>query len=191
MLKSVFQRCFKSKRCVDPRAIVLQTLLSKDNFMAAPIVKHKPRFHNHIFSPAGKGVSCFRWLDLQNLHGHHGARSITAMAEELHLPISLWPSRRSELWKGRAANKKSGASPAKHPLPQSAPQASMATSLWVLLYLVRQAGSKAGHGTKTKQQLAAYDILVMLCGLSPSCLGLSFAAEFGENLMKEASLPCT
>ena len=174
---------------------MLQTLLSKDNSMAAPIVKHKPRFHNHIFSPAGgTGTSCCRWLDPQNLHGHHGARSIEAMADRLHLPISFWPSRRSEEWKKKKqlANE-NAASPAKDLLPpcQSAPQAAMATSLWVLLYLLRQAGSQQGASTKKKQQLAAYEILVMFCGLSPSCSDFSFAAEFGENLMQGASLPCT
>ena len=85
------------------------------------IAKCLPRFHNHIFCPDGKGTALCRWLDLCNKHGHYGAWHVAEMAGDLNLPITLWPSSRSERWKQKSKANKLTASPAKHAVTITTP----------------------------------------------------------------------
>ena len=129
-----------------------------------------------------------RWLDISETHDHYGARHVAGMAGDLNLPISLWPSSRSEKWKQKSKANKLTASPAKHVQSQSSPQSTMASSMWLLLYIVRQAGSKMGAETKCKQLQAAFQLLEMLSGVEIPGSEAFFARQLGQNLMRGAWL---
>ena len=129
-----------------------------------------------------------RWLDISETHGHYGARHVAGMAGDLNLPITLWPSSQSEQFKAKSEAKKLTASPAKHVQSQSSPQSTMANSIWLLLYIVRQAGSKMGAETKRKQLRAAFQLLEMLSGVEIPGSEAFFARQLGQNLMRGAWL---
>ena len=152
------------------------------------IAKCLPRFHNHIFCPDGKGTALCRWLDVYDKPGHCGAWCVAEMAGDLNLPITLWPFSRSEKWKQKSKANKPTASLAKHVQSQSSPQSTMANSMWLLLYIVRQAGSKIGAETKCKQLRAAFELLEMLSSMEIPGSEAFFARQLGQNLMRGAWL---
>ena len=129
-----------------------------------------------------------RWLDISDTHGHYGASHVAEMAGDLNLPITLWPSSQSEQFKAKSEAKKLTASPAKHVQSQSSPQSTMASSMWLLLYIVRQAGSKMGAETKCKQLQAAFQLLDMLSRVEIPGSEAFFARQLGQNLMRGAWL---
>ena len=129
-----------------------------------------------------------RWLDISETHGHYGARHVAGMAGDLNLPISLWPSSQSAQFKAKSEAKKLIASPAKHVLSQSSPQSTMVSSMWLLLYIVRQSGSRMGAETKCKQLQAAFQLLDMLSGVEIPGSEPFFARQLGQNSMRGAWL---
>ena len=126
-----------------------------------------------------------RWLDISETHGHYGAWHVEEMAGDLNLLIKMWPTER---WKQKSKANKLTASPAKHVQSQSPPQSTMATSIWLLVYIVRQAGSKTGSGTKCKQRQAAFRLLEMLAGVQIPGSEAFFARQLGQNSMRGAWL---
>ena len=147
-----------------------------------------PRFHNHIFCQDGKATALCRWLDLCHIHGHYGAWHIAEMAGYLNLPITRWPSSRSEKWKQMSEANKVTASPTKHMQSQSPPQSTMVNSIWLLLYIVRHAGSKKGAVTKPKQLQATFQLLQMLSSVEIHGSEVLFAQQLGQNWMRGAWL---
>ena len=152
------------------------------------IAKCQPRFHNFIFCRDGRGTALCRWLDLCDKHGHCGASHVEELAGDLQLTVTLWPSARSEAWKQKSKANKPTASLAKHVQSQSSPQSTMANSMWLLLYIVRQAGSKIGAETKTQQLRAAFELLEMLSSVEIPGSEAFFARQLGQNLMRGAWL---
>ncbi len=152
------------------------------------IAKCQPRFHNFIFCRDGRGTTLCRWLDVYDKHGHGGASHVEEMAGDLNLPATLLPSARSEAWKQKSKANKLTASLAKHVQSQSSPQSTMVSSMWLLLYIVRQSGSRMGAETKCKQLLAAFQLLDMLSRVEIPGSEAFFARQLGKNSMRGAWL---
>ena len=145
-----------------------------------------PRFHTHNFCQDGKGTALCRWHDLCHIQGHYGAWHVAEMAADLNLPITLWPSSRSEVWKQKSKANKLTASLAKHVQSQSPPQSTTANSIWLLLYIVRHAGSKKGAVTKPKQLQAAFHLFELLSGVEIPGSEVLVAQQLGQNWMRGA-----
>ena len=64
----------------------------------------------------------------------------------------------------------------------------MANSMWLLLYIVRQAGSKIGAETKTQQLRTAFELLEMLSSVEIPGSETFFARQLGQNSMQGAWL---
>ena len=64
----------------------------------------------------------------------------------------------------------------------------MVNSIWLLLYIVRHAGSKKGAVTKPKQLQAAFQLLEMLPSVEIHGSEVLFAQQLGQNWMRGAWL---